>query len=93
VCSALRKELVPHERAVIALGHVSVAGRAARRLARAVGVSGLPFGWRIVDRPAYRNQIGTLTLDGERSRVRVEAVIDGGWRDPQLQEDFARDLV
>ena len=78
---------------MIALGHMSVAGRAARRLARAVGVVSLPFGWRIVDRPAYGNQIGTLTLDGERARVRVEAVVDGSWRDPRLQESFARDLA
>ena len=31
VCSAFRKELAPHERAVIALGHARVAGRLARR--------------------------------------------------------------
>jgi len=93
VCSAMRKELVPHERAVIALGHMSVAGRAARRLALAAGVVSLPFSWRIVDRPAYGNQIGTLMLDGERSRLRVEAVVDGSWRDPRLQEGFARDLA
>jgi hypothetical protein len=93
VCSALRKELAPHERAAIALGHVPIAGRLARRLARAIGVAGAPFGWRILDRPAYANQIATLTLDGEHSRVRVEAVVDGSWRDPLLQEAFARDLV
>ncbi|MGN6189489.1 MAG: alkaline phosphatase D family protein [Conexibacter sp.] len=93
VCSALRKELRPHERAVIAFGHVRLAGRLARRLARAVGVAGVPFGWRIVDRPAYANQIGTLTLDGERSHVRVEAVVDGSWREPRLHEAFARELA
>ena len=50
-----------------------VAERLARRLARAAGVAPLPFGWRVVERPAYTNQIATLTLDGERPRVRVEA--------------------
>jgi len=93
VCSGLRKELRPHERAVIALGHVPLAGRLARRLARALGVVGVPFGWRVVERPAYANQIATLTLDGERAHVRVEAVVDGSWRDPRLQEAFARTLA
>jgi len=93
VCSGLRKELRPHERAVIAFGHLSFAGRAARRLARALGVVGVPFGWRVVERPAYANQIGTLTLDGEHSHVRVEAVVDDSWRDPRLQEAFARTLA
>ena len=93
VCSAFRKELAPHERAVIALGHGRVAGRLARRLARAAGVPPVPFGWRVVDRPAYANQVATLTLDGDRSHLRVEAVVDGDWQDPQLRTAFARELT
>jgi hypothetical protein len=93
VCSALRKELAPPERATIALGHLHAAGRLAKRLARAAGVVPVPFGWRIVEEPAYANQIGTLTLDGARSHVKVEAVVDGSWRDPQLEEAFARELT
>jgi hypothetical protein len=93
VCSAFRKELAPHERAVIAFGHTALGGRLARRLARAAGVPRLPFGWRIVERPAYANQVGTLTLDGDRARVSVEAVHDGDWLDPRLQFAFARDLT
>ncbi|HKG39852.1 MAG TPA: alkaline phosphatase D family protein [Conexibacter sp.] len=93
VCSALRKELDPHERAVIGLGHSTAAGRLARRLARAVGVREAPLGWRVVERPAYGNQIGTLTLDGDRAAVAVEAVVDGSWREPRLQTAFARTLT
>jgi hypothetical protein len=93
VCSAFRKELAPHERAVIALGHGAVAGRLARRLARAAGVRPVPFGWRVVARPAYANQIATLTLDGDRSRLRIEAVADGDWQNPQLRTAFARELT
>lgn len=93
VCSGFRKELAPHERATIASGHLRIAGPLTRRLARAAGVVGVPFGWRIVERPAYANQIATLTLDGERSHVRVEAVVDGSWREPRLHEAFARDLI
>jgi hypothetical protein len=93
VCSALRKELAPHERAVIGFGHSALAARAARRLARAVGVRDAPLRWRVVERPAYANQIGTLTLDGDRSRVVVEAVADDSWREPRLRTAFARTLT
>ncbi len=92
VCSGFRKELAPHERAVIALGHASVAARLGRRLARAAGVEPLPFGWRVVERPTYANQIATLTLDGGRAGVRVEAVA-GDWRRPRLETAFARELT
>jgi hypothetical protein len=93
VCSALRKELAPHERAVIGLGHSRLAGRLMRRLARAVGVPDPPLGWRVVERPAFANQIGTLTLDGDSARVVVEATVDGSWREPQLATAFARTLT
>lgn len=93
VCSGFRKELAPHERAAIATGHAGIAGRLARRLARRAGVAALPFGWRVVERPAYANQIATLTLDGDRSHVRVEAVVDGSWRRPRLETAFARELT
>jgi hypothetical protein len=93
VCSGFRKELAPHERAAIAVGHSGLAGRLARRLARAAWVPRLPFGWRVVERPAYANQIATLTLDGDRSHVRVEAVVDGEWRTPRLETAFARELT
>ena len=67
VCSAFRKELAPHEKRVIAFGHSRLAERLARRLARGAGVAPLPFDWRVVDRPAFANQIATLTLDGDHA--------------------------
>ncbi len=93
VCSGFRKELAPHERAAIAFGHSALAGRLAARLARAARVPPLPFGWRVVDRPAYANQIATLTLDGDRARVQVEAVADDMWQAPELRIAFARGLT
>ncbi|HEX7291209.1 MAG TPA: alkaline phosphatase D family protein [Conexibacter sp.] len=93
VCSALRKELRPHERWVIGCGHSTAAARLTRRLARAVGVPGVALGWRVVERPAYANQIATLTLDDDRAHVVVEAVVDGSWHDPRLQTAFARTLT
>ena len=46
--------------------------------------------WRVVERPAFANQIGTLTLDGDHSSVRVEAVADEGGR---LDTAFERALA
>jgi hypothetical protein len=93
VCSALRKELAPHERAVIRLGHLPIARRLGRRLARSAGVERVPLGWRVVDGPAFANQVATLTLDGEHARIAFEAVVDGSWRDPRLETAFAHELA
>ena len=90
VCSAFRKELAPHELRLLAFGHSALGERVARRLARAAGVPPLPIDWRVVERPAFANQIGTLTLDGDHSSVRVEAVADEGGR---LDTAFERALA
>ena len=92
VCSAFRKELAPHERRLIAFGHSALAERLARRLARGAGVAPVPLDWRVVERPAYANQIATLTLDGEHATLAVEAVAGDDWRHPQLKPAFTRDL-
>jgi PhoD-like phosphatase len=92
VCSAFRKELAPHERRIIAFGHTPLGERLARRLARRAGVPPLPLDWRVTDRPAYANQVGTLSIDGGHARVSVEAIADGDWRDAELTLAFAREL-
>lgn len=93
VCSGFRKELAPQERLVIALGHSSRAGRWMQRLARLAGVSDAGIDWQVVERPAYANQIATLTHRGAHAHVRVDAVVDGDWRDPRLELAFARWLT
>jgi hypothetical protein len=90
VCSAFRKELAPHELRILDFGHSPLGERLARGLARRAGVPPLPLDWRVVERPAYANQVATLTLDGDRAWVRVEAIADGGDR---LEEAFARELA
>jgi hypothetical protein len=89
VCSAFRKELAPHERRILSFGHTAVGERIARRLARRAGVPPLPIDWRVVDRPAYANQIGTLSVDGERCAVRIEAMAE----DDTLQTAIERRLA
>jgi len=70
-----------------------VAERLARRLARAAGVAPLPLDWRVVERPAYANQVATLTLDGEQASIVVEAIAGDDWRAPGLAPAFSRDLT
>jgi hypothetical protein len=92
VCSAFRKELAPHERRAIAFGHSRLAERLARGLARRAGVRSVPLDWRVVEEPAFANQVATLSIDGAHVRMSVEQVA-GEWRDPQLEVAFARDLT
>ena len=92
VCSAFRKELAPAERRAIAFGHSTVAERLARRIARGIGVATLPLDWRVVARPAYANQVATLTLDGEHASLTIEATVAGDWRRPRLEPALVRAL-
>jgi hypothetical protein len=92
VCSAFRKELLPHERGAIMVGHSRFGERLARRLSRTIGVGALPLDWRVVEKPAYANQVATLTLDGDACALTVEAVEDD-WRDPRLHVAFTRGLT
>ena len=92
VCSAFRKELAPYERAAIMFGHSATGERLARGLSRAIGVEPLPLDWRVVEEPAYANQIGTIRLDGDTAALHVEAV-DDDWRDPRLHVAFTRGLA
>jgi hypothetical protein len=56
-------------------------------------VAPLPLDWRVVEEPAFANQVATLSLDGDRARVSVERVAGEDWRDPRLELAFARDLA
>jgi hypothetical protein len=51
-----------------------------------------PLDWRVVERPAYANQVSTITLDGDDAVLHCEAVEDD-WRDPRLHVAFTRALT
>jgi hypothetical protein len=93
VCSAFRKELAPHELRTIAFGHSRTAERIGRRLARMARVAPVPLDWRVVEKPAFANQVGTLSIDGDSARVSVERIAGDNWREPQLELAFARELT
>jgi hypothetical protein len=93
VCSAYRKSLPPHERAVMRFGNSRVAGTLARALARAAGVKHPEVGWRVVEDPCYNNQVGMLELGPGRARVRVQTTNGTDWREPRLHTVFERELA
>jgi hypothetical protein len=76
---------------MLAFGHTPLGERIARRLSKAVGVPPTGIDWRVVERPAYANQVGTIVLEGDHVRVRVEAV-EGDWGSPRLATAFERVL-
>jgi hypothetical protein len=53
----------------------------------------LSLDWRVVERPAYANQVATLKLDGEHASLVVEAVAGDDWRAPGLAPAITRDLT
>jgi PhoD-like phosphatase len=93
VCSAFRKELAPSEKRIISFGHSDLAERLARGLARSIGVPPLPLDWRVVEEPAYANQVATLTLDGDDATLTIEAIEGTDWGNPRLATASARELT
>jgi hypothetical protein len=93
VCSAFRKELAPSEKRIISLGHSDLAERLARGLARSIGVPPLPLDWRVVEEPAYANQVATLTLDGDDATLTIEAIEGADWGNPRLTTALRRELT
>ncbi|HEV2753479.1 MAG TPA: alkaline phosphatase family protein, partial [Solirubrobacteraceae bacterium] len=93
VCSPYRKHLAPRERAIMRLGRSLPARLLGRALGRAAGTATDPIGWRLVERPSYDNQLGTLTLAPDRAGVQVETTVDSDWRDPSLRVAFEHDLL
>jgi hypothetical protein len=94
VCSPFRNPLVRRERAMLrALRRLPVLGRAARRLAHAVGVSDPEVGWRLAQAPTFDNQLGTLCFDGRRASLRIERTTPGDATHATLQTTLQRQLT
>ena len=90
VCSALRKELAPHEQRSSRSATRS-SPKASRAVSRGARVTPLPIDCAR-RAPAYANQIATLSLDGDHATLAIEAIADDDWRHPQLKLAFTRDL-
>ena len=94
VCSPFRNPLARRERALLrAVRRSPVLGRAARRLAHAVGVADPEAGWRLAQKPTYDNQLATLRFDGRRASLRIERTPPGDGADPTLETSLQRRLA
>jgi hypothetical protein len=93
VCSGFRKELAASERLVMRLGSARPLASLTSRLARAAGVPAPGIGWRLVERPRFGNQLGTVELSREGATVRVETTAGSDWRSPALRTVFQRELA
>jgi hypothetical protein len=94
VCSPVRNPLSRRERAMLKLGHRTVApGRALRRLARAAGVKDPEVGWRLVQPPSFNNQLATLRFDGRKAYLRIEHTTPGDGSDPSFETSLDRRLA
>jgi hypothetical protein len=94
VCSPFRNPLGRGERTMLrALRRLPVLGRAARRIAHAVGVEDPEAGWRLAQKPTFDNQLATLRLDGRSAWLRIERTVPGDGTDPGLQTTLDRQLA
>ena len=84
VCSGIRKELQASEQSVLRFGHTRSAAWIGRRLARSAKVKPPRLGWETVAGPSYRNQIGTIEIDGDVLALKLEKVT-GNWKQPKLE--------
>ncbi len=95
VCSPYRNPLSASERRAQRFGWTRTGRVIGSVLARAAGVAPPPIRWRFLEGPHFRNQIGTLKLDGRRARARLETVEswDGDGEPPELELAFERRLA
>jgi hypothetical protein len=93
VCSPFRNALDRHERAVVRAAALPALERALRGLARLAGVAPPDIRWRLAQRPTFDNQFATLELEGRSARLRIEKILPGNWRDPEIEISLERELV
>ena len=73
VCSPFRNQLGPRDRRAVGFARRSqLTRRLLRTLARSAGVRDPEIGWRVVQDPSWRNQLGWLLIDGRRLELVIE---------------------
>jgi hypothetical protein len=94
VCSPYHNPLSAKERRAQRFGGTPAGRLVGAVLARAAGVPPPPIGWRFLEGPHFKNQLGTLELDGRRAQMRLEGVgaWDGAGEPPGLELEFERPL-
>ena len=94
VCSPYRNALKRSERSVIEFGNSRPGTAIGRLLARSAGVGPQPIQWKLVEGPAYDNQIATITLEGRTASMRLERTVGDPETDKhELHESFEQSLT
>ncbi len=93
VCSPFRNALNAHERTTIRLATRKLTGRATRALAEAIGVAPPEARWRLTQNPTFDNQFATLEIDGRSAVLRIQKIVPGDWRKPQIDTSLERRLA
>ena len=94
VCSPYRNALKRSERSVIEFGNSRPGTAIGRVLARSAGVGPQPIQWKLVEGPAYDNQIATITLDGRSASMKLERTVGDPESDQrELHSSFEQSLT
>jgi hypothetical protein len=92
VCSPFRNALSKRERRIALAGDSRFARGLTRALALSAGVKLPDVKWRLEQEPTFDNQFGTLEIEGDRAEVRIERIVPGDWRRPQIDVSLERRL-
>jgi len=87
------KALSRREERIADAGDKRLARAIGRVLARSAGVKPPEVHWRLEQPPTFDNQFGTLVLEGEAARVRIEKTVPGDWRRPRIETSLDRELT
>jgi phosphodiesterase/alkaline phosphatase D-like protein len=93
VCSPFRNALNRREERIANAGDSRLARAIGRGLARSAGVKPPEVHWRLEQEPTFDNQFGTLSLEGDSARVRIEKIVPGDWRRPRIETSLDRRLA
>jgi hypothetical protein len=93
VCSPFRNALSRKEERVAKLGDSPVPRAIAAVLARLAGRPPPSVRWELAQDPTFDNQFATLDFDGASARLRIEMIVPGDWRHPEIRTTLDRQLT
>jgi hypothetical protein len=93
VCSPFRNPLDRHERVMARLGASKPMEVAARWIAKRAGVPEPPIAWKLVRKPTFDNQFATIEIDGRKAKMKIEKVVPGNWRKPEIDVTLEHSLA
>ena len=93
VCSPFRNALSGTEERIAKAGESRLARAIGRGSARSAGLEPNRVSWSLVQEPTFDNQFGTISIDRDEIEVRLERIIPGNWRNPEIETSLDRALA